>query len=100
MTPRTITFSTQGIPFLTVRPSAYPRLYPVIAALLRDLALEGIDVEMTESELAVSAGSAAGEPRVKTLLRSMLAALDRDDYDTYWVTFEMLLSLHEEIIEQ
>lgn len=40
-----------------------------------------------------------GEPRVKTLLRSMIAALDKDDADTYWVTFGMLLRLHEEMMK-
>jgi len=48
---------------------------------------------------AAPAGSATGEPRVKTLLRSMIAALDRDDADTYWATFWMFLGLHEEMMK-
>ena len=53
----------------------------------------------TEPPFAAAHGSATGEPRVKTLLRSMLAALERDDLDTYWVTFGMLLSLHDEMMK-
>lgn len=37
------------------------------------------------------------EPRTRTLLRSMLDAFDRNDCDTYWVTFGMLLEVHKEM---
>lgn len=40
------------------------------------------------------------ESRIKTLLKSMLAALDRNDADTYWAAFEMLLALHKEMMEE
>ena len=43
--------------------------------------------------------SEKGEPRVQTLLKSMLSALERRDADTYWMTFGMLLQVHEEIMK-
>jgi hypothetical protein len=39
------------------------------------------------------------EPRARTLLRSMIAALDRGDSDTYWKCLEMLNTLHLEMME-
>lgn len=39
------------------------------------------------------------EPRAKTLLRSMIHALNTGDSDTYWMTLGILNTLHREMIE-
>lgn len=39
-----------------------------------------------------------GEPRARTLLRSMIAALDRGDSDTYWMVWGQLLAVHAEMM--
>ena len=55
----------------------------------------GNDTQQNDAKV----GTPLAEPRVKTILRSMLAALDRDDHDTYWATFGMLLALHDEMMK-
>lgn len=37
--------------------------------------------------------------RTRTILASMLAALDAGDSDTYWQCFSLLLAVHDELIQ-
>lgn len=50
--------------------------------------------------LPIDPGTTPGtEPRTRTLLRDMIAALDSGDSDAYWDAFERLLAIHSEALD-
>ena len=51
------------------------------------------------STLVPAQGSETGEPRARTVLRSMLAAFDSGDDATYWRCAALLNSIHAEMLE-